>query len=229
MGLLPRPWPPLLNYQEAVGTGHRQTIQQIQNSLPGARQTLTNALNDRMTNPQGLTNKILNNNISKAKRALIQLYARLNHLERQAGSPATAWDARILPALLPRKVMRPFIINPSPVQTQAGHPYTQKPSQLFQLNTLTGPLWKSLDNPVTQGLLTTPLGREALALEQKYAVKVIVRPGSGSSYNPQTHTVTLDANQSNTSMQESFIHEMTHVKYQGTGRTADPSLDTLTV
>src|SRR5579864_3374252 len=84
-------------------------------------------------------------------------------------------------------------------------------------------LRKDPPNPLTQALRSTPEGNLALNIDQAYGVNWDVRRGAGSSYDPATNTVTLDPNVPLPLMQKQAIHEMIHVWFAQTGRTADPS------
>lgn len=79
-------------------------------------------------------------------------------------------------------------------------------------------------------LNTVPSGRNALALMEKYQVRVKFIPGSGSYYLSSPNTVVIDAvvdaNHGPERAALTFVHEMSHAQYVQEGLAADIWSDT---
>lgn len=78
-----------------------------------------------------------------------------------------------------------------------------------------------LFHQVEQLLNTVPSGQNALALMQKYQVRVRFVPGDGSYYFRSSNTIVIDAVHGPERAALAFIHEMTHAQYAQEGWTAD--------
>ena len=78
---------------------------------------------------------------------------------------------------------------------------------------------------LTLALKSTPEGREALNDAQQYGVKVHIRAGGGSSYDPVNNTVILEQNLPFSLMVKNLIHEITHAWYAKTVKTANTIKD----
>ena len=174
-----------------------------------------------------------------AKTEAIQIYAALREAERTAGLPfLTPWPALLDPGMRAPRLLPPYIINPSPVETLSpAHPWESalfhdmlEASYLLPHMDLTGFVWKYPGNLVTKALHETPEGKWAVfEVDKKYGVQLIVQFGGGSFHKQGHNLVTLDGNRPIFSMQRDYIHEMTHIWFEKMGITADPLKDDLRV
>jgi hypothetical protein len=72
-------------------------------------------------------------------------------------------------------------------------------------------------------LLQSREGREALALQKRYRVRVLFGPWHDTFYNPRTNTIVLGLS-AGPFLVDAFIHEMNHATFTNEGRSADPLL-----